>query len=47
MNTLGWMFWGYLAGFALVAVYVVWIGARLSALERRQRRIDSELGADR
>ncbi len=47
MSTLGWMFWGYLAGIVLVAGYVAWIGARLSALERRQRRIDSELGADR
>lgn len=35
--TLGYMFWGFLAGFVLIALYVFRIGSRLSRLERRLR----------
>ncbi|GAB4375958.1 MAG: hypothetical protein Kow0062_15600 [Acidobacteriota bacterium] len=45
MNTLSYMFWGYLAGFALVAAYVAWLGTRLSALERRLARLGELLAA--
>lgn len=34
------MFWGYMAGFALIAVFVGLLAARLSALEKRLQRLD-------
>ncbi len=39
MNTLSWMFWGYLAGFLLVAAWVARLAFRLRALERRLERL--------
>ncbi len=41
MTTLAWMFWGYLAGFLLVAAWVARIAWRLAALERRLRQLGS------
>ena len=35
--TLDYMFWGFLAGFVLIALYVVRLGLRLAGLERRLR----------
>jgi CcmD family protein len=35
--TLDYMFWGFLAGFVLIALYVVRLGVRLAGLERRLR----------
>ncbi len=39
MNTLSWMFWGYLAGFLLVAAWVARLALRLRAIERRLERL--------
>jgi CcmD family protein len=35
--TLDYMFWGFLAGFVLIALYLIRLGVRLAGLERRIR----------
>ncbi|GEM_PF-4421858 len=39
MNTLSWMFWGFLSGFLLVAAWVARLAFRVRALERRLGRL--------
>lgn len=40
--TLDYLFWGYLAGFLLIALYVVRLASRLGSLERRLGRLSAE-----
>lgn len=41
-DTVGYLFWAYLAGFLIVALWVGRLAVRLSSLEKRLRRIAPE-----
>lgn len=41
--TISYLFWGFLAGAGLLAVYVGFIARGIGALERRVERVEEEL----
>ncbi len=41
-ETVGYLFWGYLAGFLLIGFWVARLATRLAGLEKRLSRLDNK-----